>query len=147
MDGAPIIPFEELDGGLGGGFGGVDDFCAWADRLLEESAQERVVGAAEDEGVGIEAVLAGLGAQFVEINFDDFGGDRVVGPSFFDEGDEEGAGSLNGAEAEGLACGEIGVALDSGFGGDAEDVAGLEAARAASAPGWMTPRTGTETAS
>jgi len=30
--------------------------------LLEESAQQRVVGAAEDQGVGIEAALAGFGA-------------------------------------------------------------------------------------
>ena len=83
------------------------------------------MGAAEDQRVGIEAAFAGFGAEFVEIDFDDFGGDGVVGPAFFDEGDEQGAGLLNGAEAEGLAGGEIGVALDGGVGGDDQDVAGF----------------------
>ena len=74
---------------------------------------------------GLRPRWRGFGAEFVEIDVDDFGGDRVVGPAFFDEGDEQGAGFLDGAQAEGLAGGGVGVALDGGVGGDDQDVAGF----------------------
>ena len=105
------------------------------------------MGAAEDEGVGLEARARGFGEELVEIDADDFGGDGVVGPAFFNQGDEEGAGFLDGAQAEGLAGGGVGVAVDGGVGGDDEDVAGAGGGAGGGAPGSMTPRTGTETAS
>ena len=74
---------------------------------------------------GLKPRWDGFGTELVEIDFDDFGGDGVVGPAFFDEGDQQGAGFLDGAEAESLAGGEVGVALDGGVCRDDEDVAGF----------------------
>ncbi len=81
--------------------------------------------AAKDQRVGIEAARGGFGAELIEIDVDDLGGDWVAGPSLFDQWDEQRTGFLDGAEAEGLAGAEIGVALDGGVGGDDEDVAGF----------------------
>ena len=50
-------------------------------------------------------------------------------PAFFDQGDEERAGFLEGAKAAGAAGGGVGVALHGGVGGDDEDVAGFGGAR------------------
>ena len=36
--------------------------------------QERVVGAAEHEGVGVQALGSGFGAEFFEVDAHDFGG-------------------------------------------------------------------------
>ena len=46
-------------------------------------------------------------------------------PAFFDEGDEQRAGFLKGAQAVGLAGGGVGVALHGGVGGDDQHVAGF----------------------
>ena len=46
---------------VGGGFGGVDDLHAGRDGSFDERAQERVVGASEDERVGLEAGGCGVG--------------------------------------------------------------------------------------
>jgi hypothetical protein len=90
--------------------------------------------------------VRGFGAELVEIDADDFG-DGMVGPAFLDQRNEQRAGFLKGAQALGAAGGGVGVALHGGVGGDDQHVAGAEAARAASAPGSITPRTGTGTAS
>ncbi len=90
---------------------------------LDERAEQGVVGAAEDERVGLEALGGGGGEQFVEIDADDLGGDGVAGPAFFDEGDEQGAGLFKRAKAAGLAGSGVGVALHGGVGGDDEHVA------------------------
>ncbi len=47
------------------------------------------------------------------------------GPSFFDQGNEQGAGFLQCAQAEGAAGGGVGVTLDGGVGGDDQDAAGF----------------------
>ena len=60
---------------------------------------ERVVGAAEQKGLG----GGGSGEGFGEVDAEDFVGDGVVGPAFFDERDEQGAGLFGGFEAEGVA--------------------------------------------
>ncbi len=52
-------------------------------------------------------------------------GDVVVGPSFFDEGDQQRAGLLEGAQILGGAGGRVGVALHGGVGGDDQHVAGF----------------------
>jgi hypothetical protein len=57
--------------------------------MFNFGVDERVVGAAEEDAGG----SAG-GEGFAEIDVDDFAGDRVVGPAFFDERDEERAGFL-----------------------------------------------------
>ena len=125
---------------VGRGFGGVDDLhpgrnCAFDDRL-----EEWIVGASEDESVGVHALGDGLGAELFEVDAHDFSRDgrlrcrrlglrriRFIGrgrgkPSFFDEGDEKGAGFLEGAKAVGLASGGVGMAVYGGIGGDDEDV-------------------------
>jgi hypothetical protein len=83
------------------------------------------MGAAEHEGVGVEAMLAGLGAELAEVDVDDLPCDGVIGPAFFDQGDEERAGFFEDAEASGAAGSGVGVALDGGVGGDDQRVAGL----------------------
>jgi hypothetical protein len=56
------------------------------------------VGAAEEEGL-----RRGRGGEgFGEVDLENFVGDGVVDPAFFDQGDEEGAGFLVGFEAEGV---------------------------------------------
>ena len=50
--------------------------------------EERVVGAAEEEGFGV----GGFGEGFGEVDAEDFVGDGVVDPAFFDQRDEEWAG-------------------------------------------------------
>ena len=64
----------------------------------------------------------GFGEGFGEIDFQDFVGDGVVDPAFFDERDEEGAGFFGGFEAEGVEGVGVGVGLDGGCGGEDEDV-------------------------
>ena len=80
------------------------------------------MGAAEDEGVGIQACGIRSCGQFIEIDADDFGGDGVAGPSFFDQGDEQRAGFLECAEPLCLARGGVSMALHGGIGGDDEYV-------------------------
>ena len=84
-----------------------------------ERSDERVVGAAEDDyfgGTGVEG--------FAKVDAEDFAGDGVVDPAFFDERDEEWAGLLGGVEAAGLAVGAIGVGLDRGCRGEDEGICG-----------------------
>ena len=65
---------------------------------LDGGCDERVVGAAEEDGLG------GAGGEgFGEVDAEDFAGDGVIDPAFFDERDEQGAGFFGGAEAEGSA--------------------------------------------
>jgi hypothetical protein len=80
--------------------------------------EERVVGAAEQQGSG----LRGGGEGFGEIDLEDFVGDGVVDPALFHEGDEEGAGFFVGFEAEGVEGVGVGVGLDGGGGGEDEDL-------------------------
>ena len=58
---------------VGGGFGGVDDLDAGGEDALDDGLQKRVVGAAENQCVGFHALGGGLGAEFVEVDADDFG--------------------------------------------------------------------------
>ncbi len=48
MRAASALAVDEMDGGVGGGFGGVDDAHAGGDGALDERAQKRVMGAAQD---------------------------------------------------------------------------------------------------
>jgi hypothetical protein len=79
---------------------------------------ERVVGAAEQEGVG----GGGGGEGFGEVDLEDFVGDGVVDPAFFDQRDEEGTGFFVGFEAEGFEGVGVGARLDCGSGGQDEDL-------------------------
>ncbi len=75
----------EGGGGLGGGVGGVDDVERVAEALqggCDKRLDERVVGAAQQEGGGVR----GGGEGFGEVDAEDFGGDGVVDPAFFYEG-------------------------------------------------------------
>ena len=110
---------------VGRGFGGVDDPHVRRDNALDEWPEQRVVGAAEDQRVRIEALRCGLGVEFVEIDADDFGGDGMVGPAFLNERNQKRTGFLEGAQALGAAGCSVGVALYRGVGCDDEDVAGL----------------------
>jgi hypothetical protein len=45
------------------------------DCAFEERAEERVMGAAEEQRVGVEACDGGVGVQLGQIDLDDLGGD------------------------------------------------------------------------
>src|SRR5450631_607765 len=107
-----------------GGLGGVDDADAIRDRGFDQGAQERVVRAAQDERVWIEARGLGFGVQLVEIDADDLGGDWVIGPALFNKGYEQRTGFLDGPKALCLAGGQISVAVHGGVSGDHQNVAG-----------------------
>src|ERR1700742_2001232 len=90
---------------------------AWAESMT-------TAGGGGGRGAGWVSGGGGGGEGFVEVDADDVAGDGVVGPAFFDERDEERAGFFGGAEAEGVAGGEVGVGLDGGGGGEDEDFGG-----------------------
>jgi hypothetical protein len=79
---------------------------------------EWVVSAAEEEGLG----SGGGGKGFGEVDLEDFVGDGVVDPAFFDQRDEEGAGLFVGFEAEGFEGVGVGAGLDGCGGGEDEDL-------------------------
>jgi hypothetical protein len=66
--------------------------------------------------------FGGGGEGFGEVDFEDFGGDGVVDPALFDEGNEEGAGFFDGFEVEGVEGPGVGVGLDGSGGGEDEDL-------------------------
>ena len=66
--------------------------------------------------------MRGGGEGFGEVDPEDFVGDGVVDPAFFDQGDEERAGFFVGFEVEGVEGVGVGVGLDGGGGGEDEDV-------------------------
>ena len=84
---------------------------------MDGGFEQRVVGAAEEERLGV----GGFGQGFLQVDFQDFVGDGVVDPAFFYERDEEGAGFFGGLEAEGGEGVGVGVGLDGGGGGEDED--------------------------
>ena len=107
--------------GLGGRFGGVDDRERVADGCegaVDGGFEKRVVGAAEKEGL----CVGGFGQRFGQVDFEDFVGDRVIDPAFFNQRDEEGAGLFVGSEAESVEGTGVGVGLDGGCGSEDEDV-------------------------
>ncbi len=107
--------------GVGGGLGRIDDVHGVVEVVqggFDEGFQEGVVGAAQQEGVG----AGGFGEGFEEVDAEDFGGDRVVDPAFFYQGDEEGAGLFGGWQVEGGEGLMVGVGLDCGCGGQDQDV-------------------------
>jgi hypothetical protein len=106
-----------------GGVGGVDDGEGVVKRgedAADGGFEQGIVGAAEQEGFG----GGSFGESFVEVDLEDFVGDGVVDPAFFDERDEQGAGLLGGVEAEGGEGTGVGVGLDGGGGGEYEGAAG-----------------------
>ena len=88
-----------------------------AEGLGDGGGDEGVVGAAEEDGVG-----GGAGEGFGEINAEDVAGDGVVGPAFFDEGDEKRTGHFGSVKMKGGAGVAVGVGGDGGGGGENEDV-------------------------
>ena len=110
--------------GVGGGLGGVDDVhgvVEGGEGTLDHFFEKRVVGAAQEEGVGFR----GFGQSFGEIDAKDFGCDGMVDPAFFYQGDEEGAGFFSCGQAQRPEGLEVGVRLDRGCGGEDQDVCGL----------------------
>ena len=107
--------------GMCGGPGRVDDVHGVVEGVqggFDEGFEERVVGAAQQESVGV----GGFGQGFEKVDAEDFGGDGVVDPTFFYQGDEEGAGFLGCGQAEGGQGVEVGVGLDGRRGGQDENV-------------------------
>ena len=88
---------------------------------LNGGLEQRIVGAAEEEGLGRRGVGEGLG----EVDLQDVVGDGVADPALFYQGDEQGAGLFVGCEAEGVEGVGVGVGLDRGSGGEDQDVVGL----------------------
>ena len=78
------------------------------------------MSAAEEEGLGV----GGFGEGFLQVDFQDFVGDGVVDPAFFDERDEQGAGFFVGFEVEGGESSFVGVGFDGGLGCEDEDCGG-----------------------
>ena len=74
---------------------------------------------------GVRPSEAARGVEFVEIDADNFGSDRMVCPAFFDQRHKQRAGFLERAQPLGLACGGIGMAVHGGVGGDHQNIAGL----------------------
>src|SRR6185437_1537524 len=107
------------------GFGGVDDSDGRRKPAFDIGAEQRVVGAAEDERVGIEAGAAGVLEKFAEVSVDDLLGDGVVDPALFNQWYEEWAGFFEGSQAAVAAGGGVGVAFHGGGRGDDQDVSGL----------------------
>src|ERR1700694_3409323 len=89
--GRGVAAVDKAFSSIGSGFGGVDYLHSGGDGGFDELMQEGVVGAAKDQGVRILALRGGIGGEFVEVDFEDFGGDGVVGPAFLNPRHKEGA--------------------------------------------------------
>jgi len=85
---------------------------------FDERLEQRVVGAAEEQGLGV----GGFGESFVEVDAKDFGGDVVVDPAFFYQRDEQRTGFFRGGEADGVEGFGVGAGLGGGGGGEDEDL-------------------------
>lgn len=79
------------------GLGRVDDGDASRGGALDERAQQRVMGAAEDKGIGAHAISGGSAGEFAKVDADYGVSDMVVDPAFFDQRDEQRASFLVGA--------------------------------------------------
>ena len=117
-------------------FGGVDDVNGMGKRGFDRAAQQWVVSAAEQERVRLKRGFARLGEQLREVDVQNFAGDGVVDPSFFDKGDEQWAGFFDGPKVALGAGGRVGVAFDGGGGGDDHDVAGVRVGLCGVGPGF-----------
>jgi len=82
-------PAEMFDSGHSDGLSRIDDSGTGPHSALEQRPQQRIVRAAEQKGIGIHTERRGFGVQLGEINLDDFGGDGMVDPAFFDERHEQ----------------------------------------------------------
>lgn len=108
--------------GMGGGFGGVHDGdVGWGD-VAQKRFDQRVVRASENEDVGFSCRAAHC---FGQIDPGDLFGDRVLDPSFFDEGDEQRAGFFESGEASTGESALVGVTADSRFGAENDCFASL----------------------
>ena len=86
-------------GGFRGSLGGVDYLHAGRDRGLDEWAQQRVMGAAEHQGVWPHALSRSLDIQFVEIDPNHLGGNRMIRPAFFHQRHQQRAGLFECSQA------------------------------------------------
>lgn len=104
----------------GGGGGGVDDVhgvVEFGEGPLDKGLEQRVMGAAKEQGLGVR----GFGEGFVEIDAEDFGRHVVVDPAFFYKRYEQGAGFFDGGEADCVQGFGVGVGLGGGRGGKDEN--------------------------
>ena len=108
--GGELLLAEEFLHGEGGVLCGVHEGDIGASVALDGGAEERVVRAAEDEGVHAGA------QQFFQVAGGDGVGDGVVEPAFLDERDEERAGLGEDFHpgVEGLDGAFVGAAGDGG---------------------------------
>ncbi len=112
---------EVFGHGFGCGPGGVNDgegMVEGGEDAVDGWLKEWVVGAAEEEGLGVRSFDEG----FFQVDFQDFVGDGVVDPAFFYQWDEKRAGFFVGFEVEGCEGSGVGMGLDGGLGGEDEDV-------------------------
>ncbi len=117
MSGEPEI----CDYCLGGGLGGVDDGEGVVERgesAADCGLEERVVSAPQEQGLSLRSFVEGFG----EVDLENFVGDGMVDPAFFDQGYQERAGFFVSFEAESVEGLGVGVRLDGSGGGEDEDV-------------------------
>jgi len=108
--------------GVGGGFGGVHDGDVRRGDAAQKRFDQRVVRASENEDVGFSCRAA---HGFSQIDPGDLFGDRVLDPSFFNEGDEQRAGFFEGCEASAGESALVGVTADSRIGAENDCFASL----------------------
>jgi hypothetical protein len=101
--------------GLGGGFGGVHDGDVGRGDAAQKRLDQRVMRASENEDVGFSCRAPHC---FGQIDSGDLLGDRVLDPSFFDEGDEQRAGFFESCEASAGESALVGMTADGRFGAE-----------------------------
>src|SRR5579862_9276935 len=108
---------KELFHGGGAVRGGIDQRYLRPQEFFQRLPQERVVRAAEDEGVHVRL------HYFFQVTADDLVGDGVLQPPFLDEGDEHGARLAGDVHAgvERVDGPLVRAALDGGPGADDAD--------------------------
>jgi hypothetical protein len=108
--------------GEGGGFGGIYDGDVGRGYTAQKRFDQGVVRASENEDVGFSCRAAHC---FGQIDPGDLFGDRVLDPSFFDEGDEQRAGFFESGEASAGESALVGVTVNGGFGAENDCFASL----------------------
>ena len=138
---------EDFDSGLRRRFGRIDYLHSRAHRAFDQRPQQRVVCAAEHQRVGIQSVGCGLGTA---AHSDKCRSPRqsLDGRSIPPQQAEPAVGRPFRARANPcLTCRSVSMAVHGGFGRDHQHIAGFRRRLCSHAPGSITPRTGTGTAS
>src|SRR5258708_28197070 len=109
---------QVIGDGMGRRLGGVHNANVRRRNAVQQRLQERIVGAAEDQRVGVvEAVSKSL----TQVDTSDLFSDRMLDPSLFDQRDQQRTSLLPRVQTSLLKSFAIGVAADCGLGPDDND--------------------------